>query len=197
VGPSMLDRLSQHPLEIDRLARKFAELHTAMHDAHGSGLQDQKTSLRRMIEFAGENLSDVARRAALIRLDSQPDGDAICHGDMHPGNVLLTARGGVVIDWMTASRGDAASDVARTRFLLRDRGPPPYMRRAQRTLLALARRRFFSVYLRQYQRLRRLDRREVDAWRLPILAARLGEGIEAERAALQGAIRRDLDRASR
>ena len=60
-GPSMLDRLSRNPLEIDRLAREFAELHVAMHDADGSGLPDQKAEMRRMIDRAGDCLPDGAR----------------------------------------------------------------------------------------------------------------------------------------
>lgn len=195
-GPSMLDRLPQHPWEIDRLARLLAELHAAVHEANGSGLPDQKEDLRRMIDRAGGHLADDARRAALTRLGTLPDGDAICHGDMHPGNVLLTARGAVVIDWVRACGGSPASDVARTLFLLRHSGVPTDSPRAQRFLVALVRRRFSSLYLRHYQRLRRLDPREVAAWRLPIFAARLGDEIETERVALQVLIRRELESAS-
>ena len=183
-GPSMLDRFSRNPLVIDRLAREFAELHVAMHDADGSGLLDQKTEMRRMIDGAGDRLPDGARVAALARLDALPAGRTICHGDMHPGNVLMTSSGPVVIDWMTSSCGSPAGDVARTLFLLLHSGIPGYMPRIQRNLIALARRRFGSVYLRQYHALRTMDQVDVDAWRLPILAARLGEGIEEERPAV-------------
>ena len=192
-GPSMLDLVGRRPWQIDRWARQFAELHAAMHDANGTHLPDQKAEVRRMIERAGAGLSDGARQAALSRLDGLPDGDAICHGDMHPGNVLVTATGAVVIDWMTASCGNPAGDVARTLFLLGHSGIPPHLPRVERSLIGLVRRRFCSVYLRQYRRLRPLDQREVDAWRLPILAARLGEEIEAERAALDVLIPQELD----
>jgi aminoglycoside phosphotransferase (APT) family kinase protein len=197
VGPSMLDHVSQRPWAIDRQATRFAELHAAMHQADGSGLPDQRRSLRWMIDRAGEHLPDEARRAALSRLEALPDGDAICHGDMHPGNVLLAARGAVVIDWLTACRGRPECDVARTLFLLRDSGLPTYMPRLRRSLIALARRRFSSVYVHRYRRLRSLDEREVAAWRLPLLAARLGEEIEVERASLQALIQRELEPASR
>ena len=35
-GPSMLERITKRPLEIDLLAGQFAELHARMHDADGS-----------------------------------------------------------------------------------------------------------------------------------------------------------------
>ncbi len=193
-GSSMLDRLSQHPREIDRLARRFGELHAAMHAADGTGLPDQRAEMRGAIERAGAVLPDAACRAALGRLDALPAGSAICHGDMHPGNVLLAAKGPVVIDWMTASCGDPAGDVARTLYLLRQSGIPAYMPRLQRALVALARRRFGSVYLRRYRALRAVGDLEIRAWRLPILAARLGEFIDEERDAVLAQIQRELER---
>ena len=194
-GASMLDRMSRRPWEIDRLARRLADLHAAMHDAAGSGLPDQKESLRSAIHRAAAHLPDGARGAALARLDGLPAGAAICHGDMHPGNVLMSPTGAVVIDWMTASCGSPAGDVARTVLLLRDSGVPAHMPAAERVLTALLRKRLAHVYLQRYRRLRALDLRELAAWRLPILSARLAEEIEAERPALQAMIRRELQSA--
>lgn len=194
VGPSMMDDVARRPWEIDRSARRFAAVHAAMHDASGIGLPAQRARMRRMIERADTVLPDGARKAALARLDSLPDGDAICHGDMHPGNVLVTGRGAVVIEWETSSCGSAAGDVARTLLLLRHSGIPEHLPRVQRSLIRLARRRFSAVYVREYRKLRGLDEREVVAWRLPVLAARLGERIEVERAAVQALIRRELGR---
>jgi aminoglycoside phosphotransferase (APT) family kinase protein len=191
-SPSMLDRMSRRPWEIDRLARQLADLHAAMHDASGSGLPDQKASLRWAIDRAAAHLPDGARGAALARLDALPAGAAICHADMHPGNVLMSSMGAVVIDWMTACCGNPAGDVARTVLLLRDSGVPVHMSGAERTIIALLRRRLSSVYLLRYRRLRALDLRELAEWRLPILAARLAEEIETERPALQALIRREL-----
>jgi aminoglycoside phosphotransferase (APT) family kinase protein len=194
-GPSMLDQVARQPWRIDRAARRFAELHAAMHEANGTGLPDQKANVARMIEQAGSRLPDEDRGAALARLAALPDGVAVCHGDMHPGNVLVTPRGEVVIDWVTATCGDPAGDVARTLFLLRLARTPADVPRATRGLIALARRRFAGAYLRRYQRLRHLDDRDVAAWRLPILAARLGEGIDEERDFVRALVRSEIRRA--
>jgi aminoglycoside/choline kinase family phosphotransferase len=40
------------------------------------------------------------------------EGGALLHLDLHPENVLLSARGPVVIDWEGAGRGPAEADVA-------------------------------------------------------------------------------------
>ena len=39
-------------------------------------------------------------------------GDRIMHLDLHPGNVMLTADGPVVIDWTNAAAGPSGADVA-------------------------------------------------------------------------------------
>jgi aminoglycoside phosphotransferase (APT) family kinase protein len=39
-------------------------------------------------------------------------GDRVLHLDLHPANVMLTARGPVVIDWVNARAGAAGADVA-------------------------------------------------------------------------------------
>jgi aminoglycoside phosphotransferase (APT) family kinase protein len=54
--------------------------------------------------------------AALAR---RPHGEAVCHGDLHPGNVIMSPQGPVIIDWIDASRGDPLADVARSVLLLR------------------------------------------------------------------------------
>lgn len=39
-------------------------------------------------------------------------GDTVLHLDLHPGNVMLTSRGPVVIDWSNRAVGPAGADVA-------------------------------------------------------------------------------------
>ena len=46
---------------------------------------------------------------ALIDRLQQP-GDGLCHGDIHPDNVIMTADGPRLIDWNFAIRGPAALD---------------------------------------------------------------------------------------
>ena len=39
-------------------------------------------------------------------------GDGLCHGDVHPGNVIMTADGPRLIDWIGATRAPAGLDLA-------------------------------------------------------------------------------------
>jgi len=72
----------------------------------------------------GRTLADLHRQLAAIPLgetDLTPTtgpGESFVHGDLHPGNVLLTATGPVVIDWEGAGVGPRDADVATTWLLL-------------------------------------------------------------------------------
>jgi uncharacterized protein (TIGR02172 family) len=123
-GVSMFSTIVARPWTIIRFGRLTAELHAAMHSVQApSDLPDQRDRLKGAIERA-QTLPDDLRRKALAVLDTCPDGDRLCHGDFHPDNVLMTPRGPIIIDWMTATRGDPLGDVART-VLLMTVGEPP------------------------------------------------------------------------
>lgn len=173
-GPSMLDVLRRRPWLLFRLARRLAALQAALHARTcSSAVPSQRPRLERKIRAAAA-LPDQAKAALLTRLAAMPDGDRVCHGDFHPGNVLLAARGEVVIDWIDAARGNPLADVARTTILLlgaasTDQLPSPFLK--------LFIRLFHARYLRHYFKLRPGGEQEYRRW-LPIVAgARLSEQI--------------------
>lgn len=52
-------------------------------------------------------------------LNGLPDGNTLCHGDFHPGNIMLESNGGIkVIDFMNLCRGPREYDIARTYYLI-------------------------------------------------------------------------------
>jgi aminoglycoside phosphotransferase (APT) family kinase protein len=67
--------------------------------------------------------------ASLARaLELIPDGAGparLCHGDLHPSNVILGPRGPMIVDWFDASRGEPVADVARSVLTLRGDGAEP------------------------------------------------------------------------
>ena len=192
-GPSMGGVLVARPWTLFRLAGQLAELHAAVHRASGAGLPSRRERLQRAIAGA-PRLSGDAKAAVLQALARLPDGDRLCHGDFHPFNVLMAARGPVLIDWLDAASGPPAADVARTILLLTGGALPPGTGAARGLLLQAVRRLFCAIYLRRYLALHPLPRPQPEAWRLPVAAARLSEHIPEEERALAALVDRALKR---
>lgn len=119
-GPSMWQRMIDHPDDVAALARELAAIQQAIHEAGvPDGLPSLVDRLRlkfgSVAEFDADELDE-----ALALLDRQPIGAALLHGDLHPGNVLLGRDGPVVIDWFDATVGHPVADAARTTLLLTD-----------------------------------------------------------------------------
>jgi hypothetical protein len=109
-------QITRHPWKVDGLARAFGGLHAGMHGASGAGLADLKAELRKRIEWAADEVGGFPVEPVFGRLVDLADGAAVCHGDMHPGDVILAPSGPTVIDWMTATCGPPEADLARTEF---------------------------------------------------------------------------------
>lgn len=122
------------------------------------------------------------RVTALETLEGLPEGDRLCHGDFHPGNVLRRSAGGyAAIDWKNGMRGDPAADVARTRLLMVGAWIPGFGPRPVQLLLWPFRWLLYLGYRLMYRLRRPVRHREVAAW-IPVLAsARLAEDIPQER----------------
>jgi aminoglycoside phosphotransferase (APT) family kinase protein len=174
-GPSMLSVLAQAPWRVVPLAQLLANVHWRIHAERATGLPRQRDYVSNAIRAAA--LPEARKIAALSCLAELPDNDRVCHGDFHPDNVVLTSRGPVVIDWLTAVRGEPAGDVARTLLLLRYASPPsgPGL-----ILVLVLRRLFAAAYWRHYARRTGMRQSAADAWRVPLIAARLAENLPAD-----------------
>ncbi len=90
-GTDLLSHLSRHPWQARRDAIMLAALHRSL-----AAIPIGDTALP----------SEGERRESFV------------HGDLHPGNVMLTTDGPVVIDWEGARIGACDTDVATTWLLL-------------------------------------------------------------------------------
>ena len=183
-GSSMFREFPSRPWKLIHYARLLAELHTSMHTHQVSGLPSLRQRLERRIRSV--TLSTRIKDATLSALDRLPDGHALCHGDFHPGNILMTSRGPVIVDWLDAAQGNPLADVARTSLLARVAELPPGT--ARRWVFQSARTLFHRIYLRRYLERHRASRGELDAWLLPVAVARVSEDIPAERRRLAALI---------
>jgi aminoglycoside phosphotransferase (APT) family kinase protein len=183
-GRDLITVMGRRPWTLPGVARIVGREQAAMHEAVAPPeLWSMREMIRFKIETADELPADLGEFALGV-LDTLPDGDRLCHGDFHPGNILLGERGPSVIDWTGAARGDPAADLARSRLLLRQSAIPEYMPALIRRFQAMGRRGFFRLYLRAYARARPIDSDLVDRWEIVRVADRIWERIEDEQPVL-------------
>jgi hypothetical protein len=188
-GISMLQDMNMHPWTIFKHAHTLAELQVKINQLSISGLQSAKEGLMYTIRRA-LYLDDELRARVLKYLTALQDGEKVCHGDFHPGNVLLTEKGAVVIDWMTASSGNPWADVARTSMLLTigAKSAGKQVSPMIRIFIQL----YHQAYLKRYVSLIHDTGNELEKWIPVIAAARLDEKIDGEQDALLGMVRAGL-----
>ncbi len=137
-GPSMLDVLSARPWSIRRMAYVLGTLHNSLHDIAGP---------------------------EWVRPSPLGEGAQLVHLDLHPGNVLISAVGPVVIDWANVARGDGNDDAALT-WLLMSAGTVEASS-AKSALLELGRSRMIKAFLKRFDRTQVAKRLpSVVAWKL-------------------------------
>jgi aminoglycoside phosphotransferase (APT) family kinase protein len=175
-GSSLLDRLKKRPWTLSYTAKLLASLHARMHAVRDvPGVPRQREELKWKIEASGR-LSPRLRSLALDRLGRLPDSDVLCHGDFHPGNILMTQSGPVLIDWIDATCGHPYADVARTLIIARF-GVPRGGSVSQRVLRASAR-GLSTIYEREYGRLCGTTHADVVPWLPVVAAARIQEDVD-------------------
>ena len=190
-GSSMLKEMMGDPGSIGRLAREMAALHRSIHDREGPfELPSQREVLQEKIAGC-PLLSEAQRRAVLGVLACLPDGDRLCHGDFHPGNVLVTARGPVIIDWVDASRGNPLADVARTSVLTLGHVETRVAQGSVKASIRLFYRTYLDAYFERDPRATS-EYEEYEKWLLVMTAARLADGLADEREWLLERIRQEV-----
>jgi aminoglycoside phosphotransferase (APT) family kinase protein len=98
----------------------------------------------------------------------------LCHGDFHPGNILMTQQGEVVIDWIDSALGNPLADLARTTIIVLGAIETNQIRNP---LIKQFVRLFHKLYLRQYFSLHAGGEYEYSLWLPIVAAARLSENI--------------------
>lgn len=192
-GPDLLTVVERGPWRFRWAARVLGRVHAVIHDTVApQDLPDLRSFSEERIRSTDvpTDLADFARR----RLDELPDGDRLCHGDFHPGNVLVGERGPVAIDWTNGTRGDPNADIARTMVMFRLGELPPDSSALLRRFDRIGRRAFVRLYGRAYRRARSVDDMLVERWTPVRAVERLFEDIEGERPRLLALIEQAYER---
>jgi len=179
-GRDLLTELGTRPWQLLRAGRTIGHAHAMLHEVRAP---DRLFPLREVMRHrirAAAQLPENLKEFSLAALDALPDGDRLCHGDFHPGNLLMDGDQPVIIDWSNVTRGHPDGDVARTLLMNRLGSLPPGTPVLLRIGAKFARGVLSAIYLRSYRQRRQLDIGAIRKWEIPVAAARLADGIPEE-----------------
>jgi aminoglycoside phosphotransferase (APT) family kinase protein len=127
-GTTMLTSMTARPWRVPGLVRRLADLEVRLHGlategwpGHGGdvSLADRRLAFPRLMvpQLDDARLSSALATAEEIAAALADAPTVVCHGDLHPLNVMVDGRASAVIDWTDAALGDRHGDVSRTALL--------------------------------------------------------------------------------
>ncbi len=114
-GESLLDWIIKTG-DVQKCAVYMAELHKSIFSNPISKAPNYKNFLKQHIPM--KLLSSDKQEEVLKMIEDLPEGNTLCHGDFHPGNILISGDNTYIIDFMNICHGDFLYDIARTVFLI-------------------------------------------------------------------------------
>jgi Ser/Thr protein kinase RdoA (MazF antagonist) len=177
-GTSMWQRIIDRPGLSTELGAQLADIQLALFElVPPVSVPSQRDRLVSKIRRSAATL-DASLGRALDLITEKTGTPRLCHGDLHPSNIILSNDGPVVVDWFDASRGDAVADVARTTLLLGDgaTAPPRHLPGSDgRTLAALT-----DAYLRRVSVSLGIEEDQLARWQAIEAVARIAEGVPSD-----------------
>ena len=113
-GPTLLQLLLTRAMTREQVGAILAALYISVHKTPPAPdvlpLRDWFDAVSRL---SGGMLPKHIATGVLTLIERLPPGDALCHNDLHLGNVIMTADGPRIIDWLATVRAGAALDLGR------------------------------------------------------------------------------------
>ncbi len=144
-----------------------------MANLHKKIIRNKVRNVPNYKDFLKDNIEKVQdskeKKEALSILDNLPEGDNLCHGDFHPGNIFIYNGKTWVIDFMNICHGPLLYDIARTIFLIQYTPIPEGIKHKERLLQF--KKRLADLYLAEMS----VDRKMLEDYLSVLFIARMGE----------------------
>jgi Ser/Thr protein kinase RdoA (MazF antagonist) len=123
-GPTLLQLLQTRAVTSEQVGAILATLYKSVHKTPPP---PDVLPLRGWIDAVSQSSRDILPEhiatGVLTLIDRLPLEDGLCHADLHPGNVIMTADGPRIIDWACALRTSGVFDIARVHVSLSELVP--------------------------------------------------------------------------
>lgn len=153
-GETLAEKMAKNPESIEKYLDMFVDIQLSIHEKRAANLIKLKDKMRDKISNA--HAIDATTRYELhTRLEGMPKHNKVCHGDLQPDDIIITADGvPFILDWAHATQGNASADAARTYLLFNLHGN----------------KEMGDIYLRKFCKKSDTAKQYVQKW-MPIVAA--------------------------
>ena len=118
-GPTLLQAYRTGTVTFEQAGMILASLCLAVHKTPPpTDVPFLRDLMEGWLRISGDAVPKHITTGTLALIDRLRPGDGLCHTDLHPGNVIMTADGPKLVDWGGAVRGPAALDLANCHVML-------------------------------------------------------------------------------
>ena len=182
-GITMLEQLKRHPLQIVSGIKKFASMHSQLLNIHSNSELNSIYDIVDHFTSQASHMDEKLLDFVLNLLKELPADDYICHGDFHPGNILIQDNSYYIIDWGAAYRSNYVSDIAHTYLLMTNVPTIPGQNRMQHLLISGIGLITAKTYLKQVLKLKKFSLTDFSKWTVIMALKRVYYGIPSEKSA--------------
>jgi tRNA A-37 threonylcarbamoyl transferase component Bud32 len=179
-GISMMDQIKKRPFLLKRKAVQLAKMHIKVLRQTGNASMTRGKDKAKFCITGSQHLTEQVKGKLLEALGNLPEGNSLCHGDFHPGNILNSGGRDYIIDWSGASRGDGTSDIAHSYVLLKVVPRVPHMGSLMHGLQKLLGNMMAKVYLSTIRKSVSVNMAVFSRWVLIMAAERTYYGLPSE-----------------
>jgi hypothetical protein len=184
VGETIVNRLFEQlytfrKVDFDEADSELRIYARVLNDIHKTTVfdivTDQKEKLKAIIGrpalFTNDEISAIHAYIDLLPVKRQ-----LCHGDTNMNNLILRDGKPIMIDWMHASPGNPASDVAEVCVMLDYAVLPPETPAAVDEFFQVWRQVAYHIFTDEYCKLSGVTEEEIRSWYVPAAARSIASG---------------------
>jgi tRNA A-37 threonylcarbamoyl transferase component Bud32 len=118
-GPTLLQLSRTRAMAPEQAGAILAALAISVHKTPPpADVISLRDLIHALVQSPGNLLPKHLATGVLALLESVPAQDGLCHGDLHPGNVIMTAAGPRLIDWTWTRRAGPGLDLGHCHVVL-------------------------------------------------------------------------------
>ncbi len=123
-GPTLTQATRSGAITPEQAGAILASLCLAVHRTRPpSGALSLHQAMDARLRFAGRVLPERIISGVFALIEHLAPDNVLCHSDLHPRNVIMTAQGPRLIDWLGAARAPAAYEIAQCHVLIAELDP--------------------------------------------------------------------------